>query len=225
MLIFLALTACNRSGGNEQALAVVGDSEITHREVVENLDIRAADRTWSVDRGKLNLTLETLVQRRLLAQEARRQGLEKDATFHFAMRRAEEILLVEALQRKISKTIKRPSLAQISTYIRHQPWRFADRYRLLLVDGNIQLELDSFTLPRDNDLYARANVGNEIVIAGRRWVVVRRFEDPIDPMIARQLAVDGMVQTQVLNSLADLESQRRSSGVVRYRTGWGPSGR
>lgn len=222
-LTVLLATACNPSTANEQALATIDGSEITHREVLENLEITASAPTRRADPAKLQMTLETLVQRRILAQEAKRQGLEKDATFHFAMRRAEEILLIEALQRNVAKAMRKPDPAEISAYIQRQPSRFDHRYRLLLADGGTQSELDSFTLPPGNDVAALAKVGDEIVIEGRKWTVVRRFEDPINALDARRLALDEMVQRHVQNSLAGLESKRRSNGVVRYRTGWGPS--
>jgi len=222
---FLLIAACSDSMGNEQALAMVDGSEITHREVVENLGSAASDPTDRADFTKLNLTLETLVKRRLLAQEAKRKNLQKDATFHFAMRRAEEVLLIEALQRNVAKTMRKPDSGEISAYIQSQPTRFERRYRLFLANGDGQSELDSFDLPPDNDLSAQAIVGNEIVIGGRRWTVVRRLEDPIKPQNARRLAMDEMIQRHVQNALAGLESKRRSKGVVRYRTGWGPSGR
>ncbi|MBA1373917.1 hypothetical protein [Sphingomonas ursincola] len=223
-MLFLAMTACNPSGMNEQALATVDGSEITYRDVNENLGDYAADPAWRTDPAKLNLTLESLVQRRLLAQEARHQDLEKDATFHFAMRRAEELLLIEALQRKLAKKLGKPDPAKVSAYIRRQPWRFADRYRLVLDDGTMRSELDSFTLSPDNSLLAKTEVGKEIVIKGRSWTVVGRVKDPIDPVDARKLAEDEIVQRQVRNSLAALERQRRRQSLVRYRTGWGPAG-
>lgn len=223
-MLFFTVTACNPSHMNEQALATVDGSEITYRDVNENLGDNAADPAWRSDPAKLNLTLESLVQRRLLAQEARRQGLEKDATFHFAMRRAEELLLIEALQHKLAKKLGKPDPAKVSAYIRRQPWRFADRYRLILDDGTMRSELDSFTLSPDNSLLARTAVGKEIVIKGRKWTVAGRVKDPIDPANARKLAEDEMVQQQVRNSLAALERQRRRQGLVRYRTGWGPAG-
>lgn len=222
----LALASCSPSAPTGQALAVIGNDKITLRSVQFEMQGGQIDPFGTVERNVMNQGLERAVKRRILASEARDMGLEKDAQFHFAMRQTKELLLVAALERKLAKTVARPTAAAVDDFIAKQPLRFGQRYRLLLRRGNEDLEFDSFQLtPTTADIFTRAKTGGRIFMNGAVWDVINRVEDPISKADAERLAKAEIIAASVQGKLADIVAQNTAAGMVRYQAGWGPGQR
>ncbi len=71
--------------------------------------------------------LQQLIDRRLLAQQAREEGIDKTADYLNAQRRANEDLLISMLANRRLKTAQLPSNREIDNYIASHPETFANR--------------------------------------------------------------------------------------------------
>lgn len=115
----LCLAGC-QSEPRGQVLARVDGYEITRNEVLTELAATGADGS----RAGIDAALRTLVRRRLLVDEARREGLDRTADYLERIRRDRDLLLVDALA---ERTAAPPDDAAIAAYIRAHPYRFGAR--------------------------------------------------------------------------------------------------
>ena len=86
--------------------------------------------------------LQRLIDRKLIVQKAREQGLDKTPEYVAQQRRAEENILVAMLGQKVASTVPMPDDRDITQYIADNPTQFAGRERLLL-------EQIQFAAPKD----------------------------------------------------------------------------
>ena len=80
-----------------------------------------------IDPAARSELLRDVVNRKLLAQEARRSKLDQEIYFVLARRRAEEVLLATLLQRKLTLLAEPPSEAEIAQFTRDNPAAFASQ--------------------------------------------------------------------------------------------------
>ncbi|KQX20815.1 MULTISPECIES: SurA N-terminal domain-containing protein [unclassified Sphingomonas] len=114
-----------------QILAIVNGEEISLQEL--NAELQGTSIPDSVDRDKLRKqVLQRLIDRKLIVQKAREQGLDKTPEFVTQQRRLEENLLVTMLGQKIASTVPMPDDRDITQYIADNATQFAGRQRLLL---------------------------------------------------------------------------------------------
>lgn len=123
--ISLAVLAsgCNRKAEG-QTVAVVNGDEITVPDL--NFALNQAKVPEGADK-KLARTqlLQQLVDRRLLAQQAHQEGIDKTSEYLNARRRADEDLLISMLANRRLKTAQLPSDREIDNYIATHPETFA----------------------------------------------------------------------------------------------------
>ena len=123
--IALASAGCSKKP-TEQVLAVVNGEEISLPEL--NAELGNAQVPPNVDKKVVQQQLlQRLVDRRLLAQSAKEQGLDREPSFIVDQRRMTESLLVERLAKKTSDTIAVPSAAEIDKFIAANQSLFAER--------------------------------------------------------------------------------------------------
>lgn len=126
----LALAGCNKQPGG-QVLAVVNNEEITQQEL--RAQAAAENTPATVDFEALApQLLDRVVQRNLLADYARQQGLDRGPEFVARRRQMEQTLLASLAIRKLVGTPAQPSDEQIQQYIAANPALFASRERLML---------------------------------------------------------------------------------------------
>lgn len=126
----LLLTGCHREPKG-QILAIVNGEEISLQEL--NAEMQGVRLPDSANREELRRQiLQRLVDRKLIVQKAREQGLDKTPEFVTQQRRMEENLLVSLLGQKIASTVPMPDDREITQYIADNPTQFAGRQRLLL---------------------------------------------------------------------------------------------
>lgn len=114
-----------------QILAIVNGEEISMQEL--NAELQGARIPDSVDRNVLRKqVLQRLIDRKLIVQKAREQGLDKTPEFISQQRRLEENLLVTLLGQKIAAQVPMPDDRDIAQYIADNPTQFGGRERLLL---------------------------------------------------------------------------------------------
>jgi peptidyl-prolyl cis-trans isomerase C len=127
----LAIAGCSKKP-TDQVVAIVNGEEISLPEL--NAELGNAQVPEGVDKKAVQQQLlQRLVDRRLLAQAAKEQGLDRDPAFIVDQRRVQESLLVEKLAKKTNDSIPVPTAAEIDKYISGNPTLFAGR-QLYTVD-------------------------------------------------------------------------------------------
>ena len=137
-----ALAGCNREPTG-QVVAVVGDDEITLQEI--NAEIGNAQLPKGVNPKDIQqLALQRIVDRRLLAEVAVDQELDKKPDYLIRERQLRDALLVQQLSEQAGRSIKVPDEAALDKYAADHPSIFANREIL-------QLDQIRFPLPATVD--------------------------------------------------------------------------
>ncbi len=138
----LVLAGCSREPTG-QVVAVVGDDEITLQEI--NAEIGNAQLPKNVNvKDVQRLALERIVERRLLADVARDQELDKKPDFLIRERQLADALLVQQLGEHAGRSIRVPDGAALDKYVEAHPTTFAKREIL-------QLDQIRFQMPAEPD--------------------------------------------------------------------------
>jgi EpsD family peptidyl-prolyl cis-trans isomerase len=115
-----------------QVVANVGDQEITLRELeVELTGVNTPDA--KTRKAAQQQALQLVVARTILADEARKEQLDKTPEFALQQRRAMDGLLVQALQAKLANAVPAPSDDEAQRFITDHPDIFAQR-KIFVVD-------------------------------------------------------------------------------------------
>lgn len=118
-------SGCNRKAEG-QTVAVVNGDEITVPDL--NFAVNQAKVPEGADKTQVrNQILQQLVDRRLLAQQARKEGIDKTPEFLNRERQADEELLITMLANRRLKTAQLPSERDTDNYIATHPEIFGDR--------------------------------------------------------------------------------------------------
>jgi EpsD family peptidyl-prolyl cis-trans isomerase len=137
------LAACDREATGQVA-AVVNGEEITLQEL--NTELQSMQVPEGADQEVLRQSaLQRIIERRLLAQEAREEGLDKTPEFMIGRRQLEDNLLVQLLTRNAARGFEVPSERATDEFMRSNPGTFAERtlYRL----DRIQFPVPGDTAP------------------------------------------------------------------------------
>ena len=167
----IALAACDKKPTG-QIVAVVNGEEISQSEL--NQELQGANIPPNADKkAVMRDVLQRVVDRRLLAQTAKEQGIDRDPNFVSTQRRMTEELMVQMFAKKAADGIKVPDAAAIDKFITQNPAMFAQRARLKLDQiafdvptnpdtmkqfaNDHSLEAVAATLTRLNIKFARGN--------------------------------------------------------------------
>lgn len=118
------LSGCDKKPEG-QVVAVVDGDEVTAQEV--NGELGAAAAQGEPDQQMRNAALARLIDRRLLAEVARKEGVENSPEYILRKRNLEENLLVQMIGEKLARDNKQPTAQQIDQMIAENPQAFADR--------------------------------------------------------------------------------------------------
>lgn len=119
------LSACDNEPTGQVA-AVVNGEEITLQEV--NTELATVPAPEGVDEDRLRQgVLKRIIDRRLLAQAAREDGLDQTPEFLIRRRQLEDALLIQLLQQREQRAATVPSESAIDNYIDENPSMFANR--------------------------------------------------------------------------------------------------
>lgn len=128
--IMLTLGACQKKAEG-QVVAVVNGEEVSLQEL--NAELAGQNVPESVDKKALmKEVLQRVIDRKLLVQRAKEQGLDKDPEYLTQQRRLDENLLVSLLGKKAAAGVKIPDGAAIDKFISENPQMFAQRTRYSL---------------------------------------------------------------------------------------------
>jgi len=121
----ILVSGCQRKAEG-QTVAVVNGQEITIPEL--NFAIDQVQIPTSSDKNVIrNQVLQKLIDRRLLAEQARKEGVDKTPEFLNRQRQLNDDLLISMLAARRLKTAQVPSDRDVETFIASNPQIFANR--------------------------------------------------------------------------------------------------
>ena len=123
-----ALAACNNGAKTPtgQVVATLGRQEITMRDVRAELGNYNAPDAKTLKAAE-NVALRNILGRTMVADEARKEGLEKTPDFALAKQRAIDTLLVQALQQKIVAEVPQATKDEAQRFVDAHPDMFSQR--------------------------------------------------------------------------------------------------
>ena len=125
IVLAFIVSSCEKKPGG-QTVAVVNNEEITAADLnaeLANSNVSATDASKDA-RAR---ALQALIDRRLLAQQAKSDGLDKSPDFLNQQRRDTENLLIKALVSRQANTAQIPTAADIAKFEASHPGMFAKR--------------------------------------------------------------------------------------------------
>lgn len=129
--VALAVSACNFGGSKPKAptgqvVATVGGHEITVRQLNAELN-GAAPVAPAAQKEQKRAALNFMIERTVLADEARKQGIDKDPGFILLSQRAMDTLLAQQLQAKVAAAVPAITLDEATRFENANPNIFAER--------------------------------------------------------------------------------------------------
>jgi EpsD family peptidyl-prolyl cis-trans isomerase len=123
--VTVLVSGCQRKAEG-QTVAVVNGEEITAPDL--NFALSIAKIPPGIDKDKArNQVVQQLVDRRLLADQARKEGIDKSPEYLNRQRRSNEDLLISMLADRRLSTTQLPSDQEIQNFITSHPEAFAKR--------------------------------------------------------------------------------------------------
>ncbi len=175
-----------------------------------------------------DMLVRTLVARKVLASVAQERRLEEDVRYHFALRRAREGLLVDALRRDIEKELQAFSSAEVRNHILRHPWKYSGRRLVYLSLGSsaptTELLLDSAMFDQQPPFpVMETKQGDVMLWEGRVWRVERIQKAPLEGADARDWAERQLRNLSVEKTLERIVNRALQDGRLQYAPGYGPS--
>jgi EpsD family peptidyl-prolyl cis-trans isomerase len=142
----LVASACNKKAEG-QTVAVVNGEEITAAEL--NAELAGAKLPEGADKAQArSRVLQSLIDRRLIAQQARTDGIDKSPEFLNRQRKMNEELLISMYASRQIDTAQLPAASEIGKFESTHPWIFDKREKW-------NLDQIKFTLPTDSATKAK----------------------------------------------------------------------
>jgi EpsD family peptidyl-prolyl cis-trans isomerase len=162
--LLLILTSCDRKAEG-QTVAVVNNEDITASEL--NAELRAAnvpaDASGKEVRSRI---LQSLIDRRLLAQQAKSEDVDKSPEYLNQQRKLDENLLVNLLVSRKANTLPVPSASEIAAFQAGRPNMFAKRETWTLQQLQYQTPTDPAILARVAATQTLDQLANVLASAG-----------------------------------------------------------
>lgn len=189
-LASLTLAGCGKEATGQVA-AVVNGEEITLQEI--NAELGNTPIPDGVDKKVVQqAALQKIVERRLLAQAAREDGLDKTPDYLLRERQLRDALLVQLMGQRAERALKVPDQQEIDKFIDDNPLMFAER-KILTID-RIQ-----FALPEKVDqLKALENDHSMDAVAARLQQMGIQFRRDTPQVDAASLGQQRMAQIRAL---------------------------
>lgn len=132
MVLLLASSACTQSAPTGQVVARIGGMEVTRRDVL--IELIASGAPADVDTRTVQpALLDRIVVRKLLAEEARHQSVDRSPEFLGQERRSREMILGEQLTQRVVGRLPPPSPATVAAFVAANLARF-DRHEIFRID-------------------------------------------------------------------------------------------
>lgn len=128
--LMLLVAGCEKKVGG-QVVAVVNGEEVTQQEV--NAELQGANIPPTADKKAIMAqVVQQIVDRKLLVQKAKAEGLDKSPNYLEQLRRGEDALMINLLTTKAAKGVSLPDAAAVDKFIADNPTLFSQRKRYTL---------------------------------------------------------------------------------------------
>lgn len=199
----------------DQVLASVDGDDVTKRD----LAVEAA--LTRLPPGPV--TLNAIVDRKLLVRRAKRDRLDLTPDYLAAVRRFREATLATLAVQEAAATLPPPDDAAVRAFAAAQDWRFAGRRLVEVADAGGRRTIDTATLGDGGEArrLLAAGTGITTMVGGR---AVRIIDSrPVDQSPADTLAAarEALVRQQREDIVRRLVKAERASVRVRYQSGFG----
>lgn len=183
----LVLGGCGKKPGG-QVVAVVGDQEVTQQELRAEALTAAPDAAQDFEAAAPAL-LQRVIERNLLAEYARDQGLDRGPEYVARRRQLEQTLLASLAARKIAGEPKPPSEADVRKFMADAPTWFAGRERLTLDQLSFPTPADKNQIKTLTELDSLDAIFEKLRSQGVRVTRGRTVLDTgsIDPYVGKQI--------------------------------------
>ena len=180
IVLACVVSSCDKKPGG-QTVAVVNNEEITAADLnaeLNNSNVPAADAS----KDARAQALERLIDRRLLAQQAKSDGLDKSPDFLNQQRRATEDLLINMLVSRQANTQQVPSAADIAKFEAVHPGMFAKREIWTLEQLNYPLPKDAAVTAKIAAAKSLDEVAQALTAAGIQFTrATKQFDSAVLP--------------------------------------------
>jgi peptidyl-prolyl cis-trans isomerase C len=153
IILACILSSCEKKPGG-QTVAVVNNEEITAADLnyeLNNSNVPAA----VAGKDARGAALERLVDRRLLTQQAKADGIDKSPEFLNQQRRLTDDLLINMLLSRQANTAQTPSAADVAKFEASRPGMFANREIWTL-------QQVTYPLPKDASVTAKISAAKTL---------------------------------------------------------------
>lgn len=225
----LAVASCGERQPSGQVLAVVGDTDITRRDVAAQLGGSANQQA-----AEREAALEAVIQRELLARAARKRRIDTSPEYLNAVRQARTSILIAQLEASILADLPPPTNAEIDAFVASHPQIFAGRMRIVVsrstaaAAGPVTIDSAMVAAPVAKQLAAGA-IGRPMQISadGRSETItiISRTPTPLMGQAAKEAARQTIRRQRLDRALAQLIGAERARTAIRYQPGTGPSAR
>lgn len=130
-LMALGMAGCHKKPEG-QVVATVNGDEVTRRDLVSELQAAGGQSADDLKAVQPQL-VESVINRKLLVQEAKRENLDKNPQYLSALQRTQEVLLAQMLAQTWTARAKAAKPAEVQAFIAQNPLMFGQR-KLLLVN-------------------------------------------------------------------------------------------
>jgi EpsD family peptidyl-prolyl cis-trans isomerase len=189
--IALMASACTKKAEG-QTVAVVNGEEITAAEL--NAELANAKLPEGADKAQArSRVLQAMIDRRLLAQQAKTDGIDKSPEFLNRQRRATEDLLINMFASRQIDTAKLPANTEIEKFQASRPWVFSQREQWNLDQLRFQMPTDPATKTKLDQAKTMEEVVNVLTAANIPFTRQKNKLDTavIPPNLYGQLAAAG----------------------------------
>lgn len=142
----LGLAACSKGDPKGQVVARVDKDEITVLDLQQELGGFKAPNA-QVRKLAEQQALNAIIERKIVAQAAEKQKIDKTPEFARISEKTNELLLVRTLQENLAKSVPEPSVDEIKNYVASHPDSYSAR-KVLTIEGV------RFATPADRSIFA-----------------------------------------------------------------------
>lgn len=161
-VLLLALTGCNEKPTTSAgAVAAKVNGEVIAADDVDRELGKAGETLKSVPPATANQVLNLLVEQRLLVQQAKKSGVDKDPKVIQAIQAAQNQILAQAYLAKSTEAAVKPGDTEISDFHAKHPELFAERRVYRLQELGIQVSPENVGAVKAR-LSAGANMGEVV---------------------------------------------------------------
>jgi EpsD family peptidyl-prolyl cis-trans isomerase len=172
-IVALALGACSKGGGDAptgQVVATVDGVEITAADLKFEAGGMSSDNP-AIQKQIQQAALQSIINRQLVANAAKEQKLDQTPVAAMALRKAEQMALVEIYQQKLREGVPKPSQEEATQYVNEHPSSFANR-RIFVVDQVIAQSVPREVVQQMEPLDTLEQIQGLLDKSGVKWTRV-----------------------------------------------------